>query len=88
MIESNSTTQICGICGGPITAEGFMSAGTAYHFNGDCQVSSEPEPIPPKTLTEEDVRRIVREEMAAMWRSQTTGALTFANIETSGHELK
>ena len=44
----------CVLCGRLI--EGYSwSGGVAYHFNGDCP--------PPKPLTEEDVRRIVRDEI-------------------------
>ena len=54
----------CGLCGTKIVGAYFMSAGIAYHFKNDCQASPEPEPTPPpKTLTEEDVRRIVRDEI-------------------------
>ena len=75
----------CGLCGAPITGGYFRTGGLVYHFNGACQVSPEIDTqsanprgwakiTQTKPLTEEDVRRIVRDEMADMWRSQTTGA--------------
>ena len=61
----------CGLCGTRIAGAYFMSAGIAYHFNQDCQVSAYTEfHKQPKTITEEDVRRIVREEMADTQKPQ------------------
>ena len=54
----------CGLCGTKIISDGyFISGGIAYHFGGGCPVSPAPKPKPSKPLTEEDVRRIVREEI-------------------------
>ena len=71
----DNTTPTCGFCGMPVLVQPTWWGGVAYHF--ECAHGPGgplPAQISPKTLTEEDVRRIVREEMAAMWRSQTTGA--------------
>ena len=70
----------CSLCGSPIKdVQFFWSAGLAYHFFDcpkDLEGTPESTPTPPKPLTEEDVRRIVREEIAdtirtgQLWRQQ------------------
>ena len=67
----NSTIGRCAMCGKP-TERPIWLDGMAYHSE---YAYGSGGPLPqPRPITEEDVRRIVRDEMLAMWRSQNTGA--------------
>ena len=79
MPTDNSFTPKCDMCGKP-TERPLWLDGLPYHSGcangpgGPLRNETITATAQAKPLTEEDVRRIVREEMAAMWRSQTTGA--------------
>lgn len=69
---STGTTPLCGYCGKPVIDAITWHAGTPYH--SECThgpgypthyvMTRTPTPTWPSTLTEDDVRRIVREELA------------------------
>lgn len=69
MTIGSGTTPICGACGLPISAGVMWIGGAPYHYactHGPALTIERIKIMPPaKILTEEDVRRIVREELAA-----------------------
>ena len=74
MPTGTDTTPICGHCGRPVLIQAMWHGGVPYHY--ECTrgpgapltyapLPPDPEGCrPAKMLTEEDVRRIVREELA------------------------
>ena len=59
---SSGATPVCGYCGRPIIGLITWGYGVAYHY--ECtRGPSAPRTFGPLILTEDDVRRIVREEI-------------------------
>lgn len=81
---SSGTTPLCGYCGRPVIGMAVWGAGRAYH--AECtrgpnwHQTYAPTPLPHgqarvlQQLTEDDVRRIVREEIAKTPNVQVEGA--------------
>ena len=79
----SGTTPLCGYCGRPVIDYAVWHAGVPYH--GECThgpsgpLRYAPMPVQPgctplRQLTEDDVRRIVREEIAKTPNAKVTGA--------------
>ena len=66
-VNSPTQRQRCVLCGMPIIGQITYASGIPYHEqcahgpNGPFRNMAMPNPTPPKPLTEEDVRRVVRE---------------------------
>jgi hypothetical protein len=65
MINTGMTTPLCGHCGRPVIAGTVYFGGNAYHY--ECtQSPSGKQSFVPVQLSEEQIRHIVREEVARL----------------------
>lgn len=56
-----NTTPLCGHCGRPVMADGRMAGLLVYHY--ECTLSPNARTFQPPSLTGDQVRQIVREEL-------------------------
>ena len=92
MSTTGQTTPLCGYCGRPVIGLAVWDAGRAYH--AECThgpsgpmryvpVPQAPGCVPLRQLTEEDVRKIIRDELALMApnaKSQATDAASSRQV--------